>query len=254
MPFPNRTFQIVMAASLVLSAGAGRANDVRIEDRVNGVHLIALPQDPKKKYDTRLLSGEAGLKKLKAALTRLTTKSSFSAKKLDILKRSGTVTLVYLPGDAPKSAATGENIAVFLPKFLPSPLPHGRSFQVIVGRHGVKWPVNELAAVLAHELVGHGLQHQRKRMKKMRPIDLECEAYLYEELANQDLGLNKRSSEMVRFRKGLETHWCADFKRYMRRARKSDLKLWDTLNPDVPLLLTIFDDYLRASPKKRRKK
>jgi len=83
-----------------------------------------------------------------------------------------------------------------------------------VGRHGVKWPTNELAAVLANELVGHGMQHQR--MGKMRPIDLECKAYLYEELANQDLGLNKRSSEMVRFRKGLETHWCADFKRYMR--------------------------------------
>ena len=88
----------------------------------------------------------------------------------------------------------------------------------------------------------------------MRPIDLECEAYLYEELANQDLGLDKRSSEMLRFRKGLETHWCADFKRYMRTKRTSELKLWDTLNPNVPRLLTIFEDYLRANPKKVNKR
>ncbi|MDD9904665.1 MAG: hypothetical protein OXT06_13935 [Rhodospirillaceae bacterium] len=230
------------------------ANNVRIEEQVDGVRFVALPKNPKKSYDTRLLKGAEGLKKLKAAMKLLTSKSPLSAKKLDVLKRSGTVTLVYLPGDAPKSAATGENVAVFLPKFIASPLPRGRSFQVIVGRHGVKWPTNELAAVLAHELVGHGMQHQRKRMGKMRPIDLECEAYLYEELANQDLGLNKRSSEMVRFRKGLETHWCADFKRYMRSKRNSELKLWDTLNPNVPRLLAIFEDYLRARPKKAKKK
>ena len=226
----NRLISLALAAILLLAAGLASANNVRIEENVDGVRFIALPKDPKKSYDTRLLNGAEGLKKLKAALKRLTSKSPFSKKKLDILKASGTVTLVYLQGDAPKSAATGENIAVFLPKFLPSPLPRARSFQVIVGRHGVKWPTNELAAVLAHELVGHGMQHQRKRLKKMRPIDLEYEAYLYEELANQDLGLSKRSAEMVRFRKGLETHWCADFKRYMRAKRKKELKLWDTLN------------------------
>lgn len=240
--------------ALVSFAGAAIANDTRIEEVVDGVRFVALPKDPKRSYDTRLLKGADGLKKLKAALKRLTSKSPLSAKKLNVLKRSGTVTLVYLPGDAPKSAATGENVAVFLPKYIPGPLPRGRSFQVIVGRHGVKWPTNELAAVLAHELVGHGIQHQRKRMAKMRPIDLECEAYLYEELANQDLGLDKRSSEMVRFRKGLETHWCADFKRYMRTKRKSELKLWDTLNPNVPRLLAIFEDYLRANPKKANKR
>ena len=248
----NRFTSVVLAAIFLLFAGLASANSVRIEEDVDGVRFIALPKDPTKTYDTRLLKGPESLKKLKAALERLITKSPFSKNRLNLLKSSGTVTLVYLPGDVPKSAATGENIAVFLPKYLPSPLPRARSFQVIVGRHGVKWPTNELAAVLAHELVGHGMQHQRKRMKKMRPIDLECEAYLYEELANQDLGLSKRSAEMVRFRKGLEAHWCADFKRYMRNKRKKELKLWDTLNPNVPRLLAIFEDYLRARPKKRR--
>lgn len=253
MPPFFRSLTTVLTAIVLLLATPAFAGDGRIEDVVNGVRFVAPPKDPKKTYDTRLLHGAEGLKRLKAALNLLTSKSPFSAKKLGVLKNSGTVTLVYLPGDAPKSAATGENVAVFLPKFLASPVPRSRSFQVIVGRHGVKWPTNELAAVLAHELVGHGIQHQRKRMKKMRPIDLECEAYLYEEIVNQDLGLNKRSTEMVRFRKGLESHWCADFKLYMRAKRKRELKLWDTLNPNVPRLLIIFEDYLRARPKKRRK-
>lgn len=253
MLLSKRTLRAVLVPALLSLSAPALANNVPIVETVDGIRFVALPKNPKKTYDTKLLSQKEGLSGLKAALKRLTVKSPFSARKLKVLKDSGTVTLVYLPGDAPKSAATGENVAVFLPKYLPSPLPRGRSFQVIVGRHGVKWPTNELAAVLAHELVGHGIQHQRKRMGKMRPIDLECEAYLYEELANQNLGLDKHSGEMVRFRKGLETHWCADFKRYMRAKRKREVKLWDTLNPNVPKLLAIFEDYLRANPKKRRK-
>ena len=74
----------------------------------------------------------------------------------------------------------------------------------MVGRYGAKWPARELAAVLAHELVGHGMQQYRGRMEHVRTIDLECEAYLYEEQAYQDLGLDKRSSEMIKFRQALE--------------------------------------------------
>ena len=58
---------------------------------------------------------------------------------------------------------------------------------------------------------------------------------------------------MVWFRKGLETHWCADFKRYMRSKQNSELKLWDTLNPNVPRSLAIFEDYLRARQNKAKK-
>ena len=58
---------------------------------------------------------------------------------------------------------------------------------------------------------------------------------------------------MVWFRKGLETHWCAEFKRYMGSKQKSELKLWDTLNPDAPRSLAIFEDYLWSRPKKAKK-
>ena len=219
-----RSLSILCLALGSLASGA-HANDARLEETVDGIRFVALPPDRSKTYDTRLMKGSDGLASLKAAMARLTSKSPFSARQLEVLKESGTVALVYLPGDAPKSAATGENVAVFLPRYAPAGLQQGKSFIVVVGRHGVKWPTDELAAVLAHELVGHGMQHQRGRTKAMRPIDLECEAYLYEELANQDLGLDKFSAEMVRFRKGLESHWCADFKAYMRGKRRKDLAL-----------------------------
>ncbi len=227
------------------------ANNGQLEERAYGVQFIAVPKDPKKTFDTKLLKGAEGLKRLKAALGHLISQSPYSAGKLELLKKSGEVTVVYIPGDVPKSAATGENVAVFLPDFLPVSVTRRKSYLVVVGRHGVKWPKNELAAVLAHELVGHGMQFRRGRIGKLRPIDLECEAYLYEELANQDLALEKHSTEMVRFRKALEGHWCADFKAYMRKHQRKATALWDTLNPNVPKLLSIFETYLNETAKKR---
>ncbi len=256
MPVPITLKCGLLAIGIVTSAifsapVVSQAAEGRLEERAFGVSFVALPKDPKKSFDTKLLKGSDGLKNIKAALHHLVSKSAFSARKLEELKNSGDVTLVYLPGDAPKSAATGENIAVFLPDFLPESANHRKSFLVVIGRHGVKWPANELAAVLAHELVGHGIQLKRGRIGKLRPIDLECEAYLYEELANQDLALNKRTSEMVQFRKALEGHWCADFRAYMRQHRRQAMALWDTLNPNIPKLLNIFEAYLHATGKKK---
>jgi len=117
----------------------------------------------------------------------------------------------------------------------------------LVGRHGVKWPADELAAVLAHELVGHGIQQQRGRLSKIRELDAECEASLYEEIVNQDLGLDKHSREMVAFRQALENHWCTDFKAYLRAQRPSAMTLWNAIDPDVPKLLAVFEAYLEYS-------
>ena len=114
----------------------------------------------------------------------------------------------------------------------------------MIGRHGVKWPQDELTATMTHELVGHGVQHQRDRLTRVRPIDAECEAYLYEETANQDLALGKHSREMVGFRRMLEERWCADFKAYQRSHQPKSLKLWDVLNPNIPKLFKLFEAYL----------
>ena len=49
---------------------------------------------------------------------------------------------------------------------------------------------------------------------RMRPLDRECEAWLYEEQAYQDLGVDKTSKPMIEFRKQLEQRECSDFRRY----------------------------------------
>ncbi|MDC0987321.1 hypothetical protein OAS67_08665 [Alphaproteobacteria bacterium] len=36
-------------------------------------------------------------------------------------------------------------------------------FVEVVGRHSVEWCTNKLASILAHELVGHRVEHQRAR-------------------------------------------------------------------------------------------
>ncbi len=244
-------FGIRLIASLLMfvwfaSTGWAAPQGIELTRDHNGVQLLALSANPAKTFDTKLVPAKIGLRNLARALERLSKKSSLSAKKLRLLKQSGRVVLVYLPDDL-KNSTGGENVASFIPDFLREPDARGRekTFLVVVGRHGIKWPIDELAATLAHELVGHGVQHQRGRLTSVRPIDAECEAYLYEEIANQDLGLDKQTREMIAFRRSLEDRWCADFKAYLRAERPNVLPLWDTLNPDVPELLAAFEHYLQ---------
>jgi hypothetical protein len=109
--------------------------------------------------------------------------------------------------------------------------------------------VRELAAVLVHELVGHGTQYLNGRFKSLRNVDLECEAWLYEEMAYQDFRFDKSSREMIKFRQQLEgvgftDGYCSDFKRYMQKNTPARMPYWASLNPDVPKLLEAFEDYL----------
>jgi hypothetical protein len=155
----------------------------------NGVGLMYQSVDPAKKFDTSALPADQGLRNIAKALDVLMKESPVSAQKIKSLMKSGRVRLVYHPDNLRDSAAGSEAVALFRPDFLKNPAEHSRAttFIVVVGRHGVKWPTKELAAVLAHELVGHGVQHQRARLSNLRDVDAECEAYMYEEIANQDL-------------------------------------------------------------------
>ncbi len=121
-----------------------------------------------------------------------------------------------------------------------------RRFPVIVGRYLIKRPAEEIAAVIAHELVGHGMQYLEGRLDAMDQTDRECEANLYKEQAFQDFDVDKHATDMVVFRQRLEWRWCADFIRYMAAEAPDKMALWRRLNPDVPGLLDIFDDYLTA--------
>ena len=244
-----RFFLVGAALAIALHTGAWAApGNVTLQQEHRGIHLMALAIDPDKTFDATLLSAKASLRNIAAALDWLIAKSPFSARQLERLKSSGRIVLIYKPGDL-KNAYGGENVASFLPDFARSTDKRGRAkvYLVVVGRHGVKWPTDELAATLAHELVGHGIQHRRGRLSTIRNIDAECEAKLYEEIANQELGLDKRNPRMVAFRQSLEGRWCADFKAYMRKHRTGEVPLWNSLSPDIPKLLTAFEAYLQHS-------
>ena len=239
---------IVLALFLSVPAWATHRT-VILKQVHKGVTLNVLSEDPNRSYDTDLVPAEKGMRNLTKALDILIERSPLSAGKLEILKKTGRVHVVYFPGDTPKGATGGESLAVFVPDFLSEKGVQSRekTFLVVVGRHAIKWPAEELAAVLAHELIGHGLQYQRGRLSKIRSLDVECEALLYEEIANQNLGLDKLSRDSIRFRQMMEEYFCTDFKTFMRAQQPDSMALWDVLNPDVPKLLEVFDAYLAYS-------
>lgn len=207
----------------------------------DGVTFMAEAADPHRHFDITIVPPRKGLQAVQRALDRLLQASSFARKQIGKLQAAGRVVLVYDP-NFPRRQLTGITIAAFFPEFFKR---HGRDkdFVAVVGRFGVKWPTDQLAAVLAHELVGHGIQHLNGDLKRIRNVDLECEAYLYEEQAYQDLGVNKYTPEMIKFRQALENHWCADFKLWMRRHIPDASAYWDKLNPSVPKILQIFKQY-----------
>lgn len=208
-----------------------------------GINLVGMPL-PETNYDIDLLAPADGVANLKAALDRIYAKSPFSVKHLETLKQNGRVTIVY---DAafPKRQLASVTIAAFFPDFFQKEAGGIKQFLVVVGRFGAKWPADKLAAIIVHELVGHGLQHFRGRGTRDRKIDRECEALIYEEQSYQDLGVKRDTSDMVRFRKDVRTNWCADFSRYLRDRGLNVDEAWGYGRPDVPKLLTHFESYIQ---------
>ena len=217
----------------------------------SGISLIALNPPPEASFDVPITEGPEALKVIAQALTLIEKTSPFLKSKIEKLKQRGPVTVVYDPTYPDRLANMSTvQVALFSPNFFKK--LDGRTlrktFLIIVSRHGVKWPVEELAAVMVHELVGHGTQHLNFRWGDMRLIDMECEAWLYEEMAYQKLKVDKFSNTMIDFKKQLESQ-CDGFLRHLRNHNPEGLKVWNNLNPDVPKLLTHFDQYLRQLKK-----
>lgn len=230
----------------MVGAAAAETRPSRLSHTYKGVDLIAVPLKPGAAYDVKIIGRRQGLNNLRKALDVLLRTSPLNAAAIATLQGSGRITIVYNP-DFPARQVGEFTVAAFSRKaFRKKRGRKGqREFLVIVGRHGIKWPVRELAAILAHELAGHGLQHLRGDALAMRQLDRECEALLYEEMAFQDLGVDKKSRLVVQFRKQLENHACVDFKRYMADHTPGLFRLWNALNPDVRRLLAIFKDYMK---------
>ncbi len=226
----------------IVAMPLARANEAVSQERYRGIQIIAVAPPPVGTFDIDLLPPAPGVTNLKKAIDHIYAKSPFSAKRIERLKRNGKVTIVY---DAAfqKTQLSSVTIAAFLPDFFQKDGPL-KEFLVVVGRFGIKWKPEDLAAVVVHELVGHGLQHLKGRGNDARKIDRECEAQIYEEKAYQDFGSPRTTRPMVRFRRAMQENWCADFRRYMLRRNDGSMAIWGHGKPNIPKLLVVFDDYI----------
>ena len=237
---------VALALAIIALSCAGHGNAVAqpiLKTEHRGIELAAMPLR-EQQNDILLLAPKTGIHNLRMALDRLYATSPFSVRHLETLKENGRVTIVY---DAafPKRQLSKVTIAAFFPDFFQKETGRLKQFLVVVGRFGVKWETNKLAAVIAHELVGHGLQHFRGHRDKDRKIDLECEALIYEMRSRQDLGIRPDTNDNIRFRKHVRGNWCADFGRYMTARGLNVDKAWGYGRPNVSTLLRHFDDYRR---------
>lgn len=236
----------------LVNAGQAQAQAQAAQcERQTYVHrdIVVLGFPCPRQSDVSIVPTVPGAAKIIKALDVLYAESPRSIAVIERLKRAGPVIVIYDPSYPPPGVhLTTTQIAMFLPTFIESidKKASGKQFTVIVGRDGIKWPLRELAAVLVHELMGHGRQHLEDRLDTMRSLDVECEAWLYEEMANQDLKIDKLSQEMIDFRQQLEGIHCDDFIRYMRKRTPEQIALWDVQNPDVPKLFKIFDRYVEV--------
>ena len=242
MAFSQAIF-IFLVITLSLFTSNSHAKKTVFKKVHKGMQIVAMAM-PKKPSEITLLNPSDGIVRLTKALDLLYARSPVSATNMDLLKDNGLVTIVYDP-NFPKRQFSSVTIAAFFPDFFQREKGGMKQFLVVVGRFGIKWPIDKLATVIAHELVGHGLQHFRGHRGRDRKIDLECEALITEIRAQQDLGIRRDTNDMVRLRRDIRRKWCADFSRYMRKAGINVDKAWGYGRPDVKALLSHFEDYRR---------
>jgi TPR repeat protein len=240
----------------------------------DGVHLSAAAPDPGRKFDVEIVGPRNGLKRLVDALELIARKSPHGAAGIARLKTVGEIHIVYDPNFPRREQDLGSiRRALFVPTFFGADGPKGPArFPVVVSRHGINARAELLSAILVHELVGHGIQQAEGRTATARERELECEAWLHEEWAYQEFGVDKLSDEMVNFRRQLEGSslpagratfrrttflrgrsgtvgssqegHCSPFKRYLAEHAPDELAHFEKLNPDVPRLLAALKDYV----------
>lgn len=234
---------ILAFAGLTAFADTAQAVDaVTFEHK--GIRLVARTAPPDVDFGMDITPARQGAEAIGDAIDLLYEKSPYNREAIERLKAAGRVIVIYDPQFPPREL-NKVTIAAYLPDYY-DPDGVSRDFVVIVGRYGAKWSTPELATVIAHELTGHGTQSLRGRVGQVREVDLECEAYLYQEKAQQDLGFDKGSRDMITARQELERYWCADFKTWLRKNRPASLGLWDRKNPDVPAILKDYLAYIEA--------
>ncbi len=211
-----------------------------------GIQIVSFSPNPGVKYDVSIVPPKLALSRIVEALKAIYQDSPFNREVIEALKKKRRLVIIYDP-DFYKEELGSIMAASFRPGAPEiAAMSDGRKQLVAtVTRHGIKWPTRELAAVLVHELIGHGQQYLKGWLNELRELDYECEAFLRSEKAFQDFKLNKRSLEMVLLRKNME-YYCDDFIKFTKTGNSAQKKLWDVLNQNVPALLKIFDRYVDA--------
>lgn len=240
---PGPTLRRLLARALLalsIPGGLGAEPPGRVEE-YRGIRLEARPVRAGDYYEVEVLDGEAAIGRIRDALDLIYARLPSGAARLEALKRSGDVIIAYDPRFPPRPASVSRG-TVFA-AFVPGPADGGKKrYPILVSRYIVKWSREGFASALVHEIV-HGVQHEEGRLRRWGRLDLECEASLHQERALQAFGVDKRTEQSVVHRRVLQLQSCVPFIRWMERNAPDEMDLWDTLDPDVPGLLALFDAY-----------
>lgn len=213
--------------------------------------IYGMPLPPAGDFDIPLADPAATVAKIKTALAHVFQHSQVAAAGIERLARYGTIKIIY---DAafPKPSLNRVVIAGFMPQEF-TPQLGKKDFTVLVGRFGANWEVDELAAALVHELIGHGIQRLENRFGHDRPIDLECEARLWQQMYFTDADMPQDTRYMVDFRNTTDRLVCHDFRRFVAKAKPKMMAAWDRGRPDMPGLLGVFQQYYALLRQPRRR-
>ncbi len=233
---------LFFVVGLTVGSLSGPAVAERLQETHRGIYILAEEPEEEVIDGVRTTPAPDAVAFIRAVIDRMSDMSSLIQNRFDDLKQAGHIVILY---DARHPDETWEsiNLASYFPRYY-DPAAGDYSFVIIIGRTGIQWDLDRMAAVLAHETAGHAFQHMQGRLLQMRVLDAECEAYLIEERANQDLGADKGSEDSIAFRQALEQHWCSDFRAYTRDNAPEAHAVWEQRDPDISALLYAFRDYL----------
>ncbi|MCG8636606.1 MAG: sel1 repeat family protein [Desulfobacterales bacterium] len=216
-----------------------------------GIKIQAAEPNPERDFDVEIVDGDTAVKKIKQSIELIYKKSPDLARIIDTIRQQGEVYIVYNPNYPTREQDFSMvRVALFLPFYF-SDLPRNakRPLPIIVSRHGIKWPMEELAAIIVHELAGHGNQYLKGMTDTVRSRELECDAWLLEEHAYQQFGLDKSTKKMIDFRKQISGYkgrsgHCTAFLNYLRKSHPDKMALYERLNPDVPELRRLLSKFI----------
>ena len=253
--------------SLLVLAGGGRSamaqnlidtvwnlrpmSQAAVQETHRDMDIVGMKLPPAADYDIPLAAPQATVAKIKSAIDRVLQVSPVSAAGIEKLKQSGRIRIIYDAAFPERSLSRVVIAAYLVGEFQPQ--DGKRDFTVIVGRFGANWPMEELAAVLVHELIGHGIQRLLNRFGQDRPIDLECEARLWQQLYYSDAAIPQDTREMVDFRNATNRRVCHDFRRYVAHLQPNVMRQWDTGRVSMAAVLDQLPAYYATIRKGRAK-